>query len=188
MAGVSREDLLEYMGLVDANLRGRCKEEDLKELSLHVAGPWENLAQHLNLSKADIEDIDAERSGHEMKVLHALQKWKTKYAFKASFGSLVDTFLKLGDAEMAEKVCMQLKKSLTSESAAVVNHSPTINTVKNEAAAIPSEDGALNEGQKRPSKHRSLHREDYGQILETLGSSLGGDGEVVSILGRMLKK
>lgn len=174
------------MGLVDANLRERCKEEDLKELSLHVAGSWETLAQHLNLSKADIEDIGAERSEHTMKVLHALQKWKTKYAFKANFESLVDTFLKLGDAEMAEKVCMQLKKSLTSESAEVIDHNPAINTVKGEAAAISS-DSASTEGQQKPSKHRSLHREDYGEILETLGSSLGDDGEVVTILGRLLK-
>ena len=108
MSEVSCGDLLLHVCLSASDLNRTCEEEDLKELSLHIPS-WDKLASFLNLSEAEVQDIKADGSENRVKVLHTLLRWKRKHAFKATFRFLVDMFLKLGDAEMAERVCKQAK-------------------------------------------------------------------------------
>lgn len=110
---MSIEELAAHVGLSLTDLDTRCEEEDLSELSLLIP-VWSKVAPFLKLTDADIEDIDSESSKSRVKALNMLKKWKGKLAFRATFKVLVEVFLKLGDAEMAEKVCGQLKSEFTS--------------------------------------------------------------------------
>lgn len=114
MAGVDIEELIAHVGLPFADLNTRCEERDLLELSLLIPS-WDKVAPFLELSEADIEDIDSESSKSRAKVLNMLKKWKGKHAFRATFKVLVEVFLKLGDAEMAEKVCNHLKSKFLNQ-------------------------------------------------------------------------
>lgn len=109
---MSLADLLEHTSLSAADLDMRCTKEDLDDLSL-VVPSWTTLAPFLKLSEPEIEDIDSDNSKSRVKTHKMLLKWKQKYGFKATFRVLVDVFLlKLGDADMAESVCEQLKSKL----------------------------------------------------------------------------
>lgn len=111
MANVTAEQLLEYVGLVDKDLEERYTDDDLKDLSLQVSN-WRKYADYLGLSEAEIEDIEAEELPPSVKMRLALKKWKQKNAFMAKFRFLVkDVFLRCGDAEIAEKICLQLKSN-----------------------------------------------------------------------------
>ena len=59
----------------------------------------------LKLSEMDLEDIDTDEKTIQDKRYRTLQKWKAKYSFEATYRVLVDVFLKLGRADLAEEVC-----------------------------------------------------------------------------------
>lgn len=108
---VSTQDLLDHVGLVQEDLNTKCDDEDLRELSLVISN-WERYAPFLKLTEADIEDIETKNTRGN-KMLLALQRWKQMFAFKATFGFLVnDVFMKTMDAENAQRVCLQLKRML----------------------------------------------------------------------------
>ncbi len=105
MTAPGLKDLLEHVGLNEDDLKTRCSEEDLKEISLKITN-WERYAPFLGLSGKDKENIANEKT----KMLCTLLRWKEKYAFRATFGFLVEkVFMKNDDAESAEHVCWQLK-------------------------------------------------------------------------------
>jgi hypothetical protein len=108
MAGVGLGELVEHVGLSDADLGTRCEDEDLSDLCLLIPS-WKTLAPFLKLTDTEIEDIDSDNSKSREKVLSMLKKWKRKHTFQATYKVLVEVFLKVGDAETAEKVCNHLK-------------------------------------------------------------------------------
>ena len=56
MAIISTDDILEYVGLTHEDLKTRCADEDLRQISLQISD-WERYAPLLKLTDADIEDI-----------------------------------------------------------------------------------------------------------------------------------
>ena len=54
-------------------------------------------------------DAVEQEKDEQMKKLKALQKWKGKFDFKATYRKLVDVLLSLAMADVAEKVCDLLK-------------------------------------------------------------------------------
>ncbi len=112
---ISADELLEYVGLVHDDLKTRCTDEDLKDMSLHIPS-WERYAPFLKLTDADVEDISTKTTKPSHKMLLALQRWKQMFAFRATFEFLVkEVFLKNSDTENAEFVCQLLKSRMGKE-------------------------------------------------------------------------
>lgn len=102
-------ELLEYVDLDEEDLRKMCTDEDLNELSLRIRN-WEEYASLLRLHGSDTEDIKNKGKSESQKMLLALERWKQKLAFKATFEYLVkEIFLKKDNMEYAWIVCQQLK-------------------------------------------------------------------------------
>ena len=59
------------------------------------------------LSETDEEDVEEGKKTQD-KRYKTLRRWKAKNLFKATYRVLVDVFLKLGRADLAEKVCRLL--------------------------------------------------------------------------------
>ena len=66
------------------------------------------VAHLLGLTETDVEDIKEDGKKTQDKRYKTLRKWKDKNLFKATYGALIDIFLKLGRADLAEKVCRLL--------------------------------------------------------------------------------
>ena len=103
MEPVTLEELVKELRIPMAKLDQKCTDEHLKSISLFL--DWRRVAPHLGLSDADIGEIESDKRTDAEKRLEVLQKWKTKYGFKATFINLVNILLGIGNADHAEKVC-----------------------------------------------------------------------------------
>ena len=104
MAGITLEDLIIYVGISADELNKPCSDEHITRISLFLAN-WQTVAPHLGLTEADEEDVEEEGKKTQDKRYKMLRRWKAKNLFKATYRVLVDVFLKLGRADIAEKVC-----------------------------------------------------------------------------------
>ena len=103
MAGVSFEELITHVKLSADKLDKQCSDEHITSISLFLTN-WQTVAPHLGLTETDEEDVeDAKRT--QDKRYRTLRTWKAKNSFKATYKVLVDVFLKIGRADLAEKVC-----------------------------------------------------------------------------------
>ena len=90
MAGISLQELIAYVGISADKLNQQCSDKHISDISLFLTN-WQSIAPHLGLTESE-----------------ALQTWKAKYLFKATYRALVDVLLKIGRADFAEKVCRLL--------------------------------------------------------------------------------
>ena len=99
---------MEEVGVCPEKLNDSIGDDHLREISLFLTS-WRTVASHLDLSENDLDD--AEQGGRKVKdkILKALQIWKGKFAFKATYRKLVQVLLSLGMADVAENVCRLLK-------------------------------------------------------------------------------
>ena len=58
-----------------------------------------------------MSDVEREGKDEQEKRQKALQKWKEKFGFKATYRKLVEVLLSLSMADTAEKICHILKGS-----------------------------------------------------------------------------
>ena len=107
MAGVTLEELTAYVGISAHELNKPCSDEHITSISLFLAN-WQTVAPHLGLTEIDEEDVEEEGKKTQDKRYKTLRKWKAKNLFKATYRVLVHIFLKLGRADVAEKVCRLL--------------------------------------------------------------------------------
>ena len=107
MAGVTVEELIAYVGISADELNKPCSDEHIANISLFLTN-WQRVAPHLGLTETDEEDVEEEEKKTQDKRYKTLRRWKNKYLFKATYRVLVDVFLKLGKANLAEKVCRLL--------------------------------------------------------------------------------
>ena len=70
---------------------------------------WQTVAPHLGLSEIDVVVIEQEGKDEKDKRLKALQMWKRKFGFRATYRELVKVLLSLGMADGAQNVCLLLK-------------------------------------------------------------------------------
>ena len=101
------EEVVKKVGISQDQLDQTCSDEHLKSISLFL--DWRNVAPHLGLSRIDIKDTESENRTESERRLEVLQKWKTKYGFKATLKSLVMVLLTVGNAHDAEEVCRLLQ-------------------------------------------------------------------------------
>ena len=107
MAGITFEELTAHVGISADRLNRECSDEHLASISLFLAN-WQTVAPHLGLSEVDEEDVEEEGVKKQDKRYKSLWKWKARSLFKAKYKVLVDVFLKIGRADLAEKVCKLL--------------------------------------------------------------------------------
>ena len=110
MAAVTVEELLKETELRPERLDERTTDNHLCEIALFLTS-WRKVVAYLELSKIDLDDVEQEGKDEQEKRLKALQKWKSKFAFKATYRKLVDILLSLSMADIAEKVCQLLKNA-----------------------------------------------------------------------------
>ena len=99
--------LVKEVRIPPALLDQKCSDEHLKSISRFL--DWRTVAPHLGLSETDIQDIDIDKRTEPEKRLKALQKWKMKYGYVATFKNLVQVLLKVDHADNAEQVCRLLQ-------------------------------------------------------------------------------
>ena len=107
MAGVTFEELIAYVGISADEVNKPCSDEHIASISLFLAN-WQTVVPHLGLTEIDEEDVEEEGKKTQDKRYKTLWKWKCKNLFKATYRVLIDVFLKLGRADLAEKVCRLL--------------------------------------------------------------------------------
>ena len=83
-------------------------DDHLREIAILLTS-WRTVATHLELSESELDDVEREEKDEQMKKLKALQKWKRKIGFKATYRKLVEVLLSLAMADVAEKICLLLK-------------------------------------------------------------------------------
>ena len=120
MAAITLEELLEEVGLRPEKLDESISDDHILAIALFLTS-WREVAVYLGLSENDIDVIEHERKHEKEKRLGTLQKWKGKYAFKATYRKLLEVLLSLAMADVAEKVCRLLKGM--SYSSCVCSHS-----------------------------------------------------------------
>ena len=108
MAAITLEELLEEVGVCPEELNESISDDHLREIGIFLTS-WRKVAAYLELSESDLDAIEREEKDEQMKKLKALQKWKGKFGFKATYRKLVEILLSLAMADVAEKVCRLLK-------------------------------------------------------------------------------
>ena len=104
---VTFEELITHVGISPDKLNKPCSDEDIASTSLFLTN-WRTVAPLLGLTETDEEDVEEEGKKMQHKRYSTLQRWKNKYLFKATYRVLVDVFLKLSRADLAERVCKLL--------------------------------------------------------------------------------
>ena len=103
MAGITFEELIARVGISVDELDKECSDDHINNISLFLAN-WQTVAPLLGLTEVEREDVQDETRAQDRRY-KMLLKWKTKNAFKATYTVLVEVFLKIGRADLAEKVC-----------------------------------------------------------------------------------
>ena len=111
MAAITLEELLKEVGVRPEKLNDSISDDHLHEIVLFLTS-WQTVASKLCLSEIDQDAIEREGKNEEDKKRKVLQKWKGKFAFKATYRNLVEALLSLSKADIAEKVCRLLPKGI----------------------------------------------------------------------------
>ena len=102
------EELLKEVSVHPEKLNESISDDHLREIAILLTS-WRTVATHLELSESELDDVEREEKDEQMKKLKALQKWKRKIGFKATYRKLVEVLLSLAMADVAEKICLLLK-------------------------------------------------------------------------------
>ena len=102
------EQLLSRAGLSPDSIDKECSDNHILKISLFLEN-WELVASFLSLEPPQIEEVKHD-SNHDLKLmrLKALQKWKSLFAFNATYRVLLGALLESGSTEQAFQVCRLL--------------------------------------------------------------------------------
>ena len=107
---ITPEQLLTRAG-VEKDLGDKeCSDDHILEISCFLE-KWELVVSHLGLENPHIEEVK-HNSCDDIKLirLNALRKWKSLFAFKATYRELLQALLKSGSTNHAVRVCNLLGK------------------------------------------------------------------------------
>ena len=102
------EKLLTEVGVQPEKLNERISDDHLCEIALFLT-EWKTVVPFLGLDENDVNIIEEEEKKEQVRKLKALRKWKSKFAFEATYRKLVKVLLSLTMTDVAEKVCHLLK-------------------------------------------------------------------------------
>ena len=99
---------MKKVGVCPEKLNDSISDDHLHEIALFLTS-WRTVSSHLDLDENDLDD--AEQGGRKVKdkSLKALQIWKGKFGFRATYKKLLQVLLSLAMADVAEKICHLLK-------------------------------------------------------------------------------
>ena len=115
MAAITLEELLKKVGVCPEKFDESISDDHLREIALFLTS-WRKVATYLELSRNDLDDVEQEGKDEQDKRLKALQKWKGKFGFKATYRKLVEVLLSIAEADIAEKICHLLKGTIHAHS------------------------------------------------------------------------
>ena len=99
------EDLIAKSGV--KNVNRECTDGDILAFG-DFCDPWRQVGMYLGLDSAELSAIDEDNRTVSLKRLGTFQKWKSKFAFNATYRVLITALLKCGKADQALKVCQIL--------------------------------------------------------------------------------
>ena len=108
MAAITLEELLEKVNVHLEKLNKSISDDHLRAIAIFLTS-WRKVTTYLGLSENDLDDVEQEGKDEQDKRLKALQMWKGKFGFKATYKKLVEVLLQLAKADIAEKVLLLLK-------------------------------------------------------------------------------
>ena len=108
MDQIKVEKLLKEVGVQPEKLNERISDDHLREIALFLT-EWKTVVPFLGLDENDVDSIEQEEKKEQVRKLKALRKWKSKFAFEATYRKLVEVLLSLTMTDVAEKVCHLLK-------------------------------------------------------------------------------
>ena len=85
-------------------LSGACSERLLLKLANFCVN-WQLIGRHLNLTEADLAAVDGDNRTEEEKRIGMLLKWREKFAFNATYKSLIEAFLANERIQTAVDAC-----------------------------------------------------------------------------------
>ena len=98
-------DILRYKNVSARQIEQPCVRTHLIEIARGLTG-WESLAPFLGLKISDEEDIRVQYPGNARKQTEAmLILWKERFGERATYRVLIEAFLKVGKASLAETTC-----------------------------------------------------------------------------------
>ena len=103
------EKLLKEVGVQPEKLNERISDDHLRGIALFLT-QWKTVVSYLGLDENDVDIIEQEEKKEQVRKLNALRKWKSKFAFEATYRKLVEVLLSLTMTDVAEKVCHLLLK------------------------------------------------------------------------------
>ena len=108
MAEITLDELVKETEIRHERLDEGISDDHFHKIARFLTS-WRTVAPCLKLSENDLDAIERECKDEQEKRLKALQKWKGKFAFKATYRKLVEVLLSLAMADVAEKICHLLK-------------------------------------------------------------------------------
>ena len=111
MAIPSYEDMLKRFGLKENDMNCRCSEETIRAVAPKMT-KWR--LDYLSLGQETVDKIEREFRHEDERQLNYLKRWIELCAFNATYKVLVQSFMKAGNASLAELVCKECEKHLQS--------------------------------------------------------------------------
>ena len=108
MAGITLDECIEQFDLAAEDLDEKCSDEHILAVSRFL--DWKGVAPYLNLTDSEVDAVDSDGRDEPDKRHKTLQKWKSKFAFKATYKNLIQALLKSCKGDHAEEVCKLLQK------------------------------------------------------------------------------
>ena len=95
---------------------------------------WKGAARYLKLNDSEVNAVESDGRDKQDKRHKTLHKWKSKFAFKATYRNLIQALLDSGKGDHAEEVCKLLQKGKHKLSTTVLGmrfslYSDTLNCV-----------------------------------------------------------
>ena len=101
--------LLKHHGLSEDNLNQEVASDKIHEISTLLTDDWKLLAPKMNLTEAEVNEIERDNHSEELKKIGFLKKWKRKQSIRATYRVLVEVLISIGNTDGASKVCQLVK-------------------------------------------------------------------------------
>ena len=70
---------------------------------------WKSIGMRVGLTEGDLTAVDGDNRTEEEKRIGMLKKWKSKFAFKATYRALIEALLAAGRSAEAIEACKVIK-------------------------------------------------------------------------------
>ena len=126
---ITADELAKEVGLSLQCLKLKFREEHAHLLA-EFCDPWEEIGLHLKLTKSNISSIKEDNATTEKRRIATLQKWKERFAHRATYRVLIKALIQSEHAQQALKLCQKIKHEVRpaseSDGASVTPRDPSL--------------------------------------------------------------